>query len=56
MPAPVQCPDRLRLSDEVVEAVKRVYAAKTVQEQDMARITERKAILALEAHRKEHGC
>ncbi len=50
------CPERMKLSYVVIEAIDAVYAAKNEAEKEKARETERIAIAALQAHRKEHGC
>jgi hypothetical protein len=46
----------LRLTNVVIEAVQRVYQAKTDQERAIARADERLAVAALDQHRKEHNC
>jgi hypothetical protein len=46
----------MKLSYVVIEAIDAVYAAKNEAEKEKARETERIAIAALQAHRKEHGC
>lgn len=51
-----ECPEKLKLSAAVVKAVDAVYNAKSSVEKTKARIAEREAVKALDAHRKEHGC
>lgn len=56
MTDPTHCPERLRLSNAVIDAVARVYQAKTDEERAIAGATERLAVAALDQHRKEHNC
>jgi hypothetical protein len=51
-----QCAEKVRLSEAVVKAVRLIYDAKSPVEHAKARVGERAAAKALDAHRKEHGC
>jgi hypothetical protein len=50
-----QCPERLRLSEIVVNAVDAIYTVDSA-DKAKARSIGRKAVKELDAHRKEHGC
>jgi hypothetical protein len=64
-----RCPENRRLAEDVVTAVSEVYTAKASEDQAkksnedlsphalvMAWAQERRAVKALDAHKKEHGC